>query len=322
MPSERELAQQYAVGRSSIREALRMLESKGVIRSSGNAGFTVAEFGNALNHSLDFLVSVDQADSARAVRGPAHAGGRGGGACRRPPRRGGPRADGARDRRRWQAGSSPSRTSSRPTCGSTSRSPGRRATACSAISYRPSGRSSRRADVELPRSRTPRARDRDPPLDHRRRRPPRARGGPPANARARDPRPGAVTRGARALDIAAPGAGLIVLSASLEPVRRLGAGPRGVAALVAVAVALAVPAHAGAHAGSSPRTPAARAVVEVAPKQVVLRFNQAVKPSSVRILDGVARPVPVGKVSQPQPNESSRRSRASSSAAPTPSCGA
>jgi GntR family transcriptional regulator, transcriptional repressor for pyruvate dehydrogenase complex len=64
MPSERELAQQYAVGRSSIREALRMLESKGVIRSSGSASFTVAEFGNALNHSLDFLLSVDQADFA------------------------------------------------------------------------------------------------------------------------------------------------------------------------------------------------------------------------------------------------------------------
>jgi GntR family transcriptional repressor for pyruvate dehydrogenase complex len=64
MPSERELAQQYAVGRSSIREALRMLESKGVIRSSGGTSFRVAELGNALNHSLDFLLSVDQADFA------------------------------------------------------------------------------------------------------------------------------------------------------------------------------------------------------------------------------------------------------------------
>jgi DNA-binding FadR family transcriptional regulator len=63
MPPERELAQQYSVGRSSIREALRMLESKGVIRSSGNGSFTVAEFGNALVHSLGFLVSVDQADA-------------------------------------------------------------------------------------------------------------------------------------------------------------------------------------------------------------------------------------------------------------------
>jgi GntR family transcriptional regulator, transcriptional repressor for pyruvate dehydrogenase complex len=62
MPAERELAQLYSVGRSSIREALRMLESKGVIRSSGNGSFSVAEFGNALDHSLSFLVSVDQAD--------------------------------------------------------------------------------------------------------------------------------------------------------------------------------------------------------------------------------------------------------------------
>lgn len=64
MPAERELAQQYSVGRSSIREALRMLESKGVIRASGNASFTVAEFANALDHSLGFLVSVDRADAA------------------------------------------------------------------------------------------------------------------------------------------------------------------------------------------------------------------------------------------------------------------
>ena len=62
MPSERELAESYAVGRSSIREALRMLESKGVIHSVGSGSFTVAEFGNSLHHSLDFLVSVDQAD--------------------------------------------------------------------------------------------------------------------------------------------------------------------------------------------------------------------------------------------------------------------
>jgi GntR family transcriptional repressor for pyruvate dehydrogenase complex len=62
LPSERELVQLYGVGRSSIREALRMLESKGVIRSEANGGITVAEFGNPLNHSLDFLLSVDEAD--------------------------------------------------------------------------------------------------------------------------------------------------------------------------------------------------------------------------------------------------------------------
>jgi GntR family transcriptional repressor for pyruvate dehydrogenase complex len=62
IPSERELGQLYGVGRSSIREALRMLESKGVIQSGGNGSFTVAQFANALNISLDFLLSVDQAD--------------------------------------------------------------------------------------------------------------------------------------------------------------------------------------------------------------------------------------------------------------------
>ncbi len=62
LPSERELVELYGVGRSSIREALRMLESKGVIKSGGNGSFAVAEFRNALNHSLDFLLSVDEAD--------------------------------------------------------------------------------------------------------------------------------------------------------------------------------------------------------------------------------------------------------------------
>src|ERR671931_264382 len=64
IPAERELVQLYGVGRSSIREALRMLESKGVIQSSGNGSFAVADFGNALNNSLGFLLSVDEANYA------------------------------------------------------------------------------------------------------------------------------------------------------------------------------------------------------------------------------------------------------------------
>jgi GntR family transcriptional repressor for pyruvate dehydrogenase complex len=62
LPSERELVARFGVGRSSIREALRMLESKGIITSEANGGFVVAQLGNALNHSLGFLHSVDQAD--------------------------------------------------------------------------------------------------------------------------------------------------------------------------------------------------------------------------------------------------------------------
>jgi GntR family transcriptional repressor for pyruvate dehydrogenase complex len=70
LPVERELVQVFAVGRSSVREALRMLESKGVITSRGNGSFAVAPFRNPLDHSLDFLLSVDEADHSElfAVR--------------------------------------------------------------------------------------------------------------------------------------------------------------------------------------------------------------------------------------------------------------
>lgn len=62
VPSERELVDLFRVGRSSVREALRMLESQGVIRSGANGSFRVAEFGSTLDTSLGFLLSVDAAD--------------------------------------------------------------------------------------------------------------------------------------------------------------------------------------------------------------------------------------------------------------------
>ncbi len=62
LPSERELVGLYGVGRSSIREALRMLESKGAITAEPNGGFAVAPLGNALSQSLGFLLSAEQAD--------------------------------------------------------------------------------------------------------------------------------------------------------------------------------------------------------------------------------------------------------------------
>ena len=62
VPSERELVDLFRVGRSSVREALRMLESQGVIRSGANGSFRVAEFGSTLDTSLEFLLSVDAAD--------------------------------------------------------------------------------------------------------------------------------------------------------------------------------------------------------------------------------------------------------------------
>jgi len=62
LPPERELTQLYRAGRSSVREALRMLESRGLITSAGNGSFAVAHFRNPLNTSLRLLLSLDEAN--------------------------------------------------------------------------------------------------------------------------------------------------------------------------------------------------------------------------------------------------------------------
>lgn len=62
LPSERQLSETYAVGRSSVREALRMVESQGLIKSVGHGAFVVAEYGNPLNASLALLVAMRDGD--------------------------------------------------------------------------------------------------------------------------------------------------------------------------------------------------------------------------------------------------------------------
>jgi GntR family transcriptional repressor for pyruvate dehydrogenase complex len=64
LPPERELTKTYRAGRSSVREALRMLESKGLIESAGGGSFVVAAYANPLNSSLRLLLSLDQATMA------------------------------------------------------------------------------------------------------------------------------------------------------------------------------------------------------------------------------------------------------------------
>jgi GntR family transcriptional repressor for pyruvate dehydrogenase complex len=59
LPTERQLTEEYQVGRSSVREALRMLESQGLIEPLGSGMFAVAEFRNPLNQSLSLLLSLD-----------------------------------------------------------------------------------------------------------------------------------------------------------------------------------------------------------------------------------------------------------------------
>lgn len=62
IPAERQLVETLSVGRSSIREALRMLESRGLITSVGHGAFTVAEYRNPLNVSLALLVEMRDGD--------------------------------------------------------------------------------------------------------------------------------------------------------------------------------------------------------------------------------------------------------------------
>jgi len=61
LPTERELTHAFRAGRSSVREALRMLESKGVIEHCDNGSFAVAGYANPLNSSVQLLLSLDQA---------------------------------------------------------------------------------------------------------------------------------------------------------------------------------------------------------------------------------------------------------------------
>ncbi|HVA32010.1 MAG TPA: FadR/GntR family transcriptional regulator [Gaiellaceae bacterium] len=60
LPPERELTESFGVGRSSIREALRMLESQGVISAVNGGSFVVADAANPLNSSLRLMFTLDE----------------------------------------------------------------------------------------------------------------------------------------------------------------------------------------------------------------------------------------------------------------------
>jgi GntR family transcriptional regulator, transcriptional repressor for pyruvate dehydrogenase complex len=61
IPVERELVDRYQVGRSSVREALRVLESHGLIAGDGRGSFVVADPRMPLRRSLRLLVELDEA---------------------------------------------------------------------------------------------------------------------------------------------------------------------------------------------------------------------------------------------------------------------
>jgi GntR family transcriptional repressor for pyruvate dehydrogenase complex len=60
LPPERELTESFGVGRSSIREALRMLESKGVISAVNGGAFVVADAASPLLSSLRLVITLDE----------------------------------------------------------------------------------------------------------------------------------------------------------------------------------------------------------------------------------------------------------------------
>jgi GntR family transcriptional repressor for pyruvate dehydrogenase complex len=62
LPSERELVERFHVGRSSVREALRVLESKGLIDGGGKGRFVVSTSPKPLNSSLQVLLELKEAD--------------------------------------------------------------------------------------------------------------------------------------------------------------------------------------------------------------------------------------------------------------------
>jgi GntR family transcriptional repressor for pyruvate dehydrogenase complex len=61
IPTERELTERYGVGRSSVREALRVLESNGLIAST-RGGFVVAAASRTLNKSIGLLLVLEEAN--------------------------------------------------------------------------------------------------------------------------------------------------------------------------------------------------------------------------------------------------------------------
>lgn len=61
VPTERELAEKYGVGRSSVREGLRMLESHQIIRQSSSGSYVVGEKHVAMVAAMEVLLSLGQA---------------------------------------------------------------------------------------------------------------------------------------------------------------------------------------------------------------------------------------------------------------------
>lgn len=62
IPAERILSERYSVGRSSVREALRMLESHQIIKLGKRGQYWVSEKGNSMVSGIEMLLALRQSN--------------------------------------------------------------------------------------------------------------------------------------------------------------------------------------------------------------------------------------------------------------------
>jgi GntR family transcriptional regulator, transcriptional repressor for pyruvate dehydrogenase complex len=68
LPSERELAQQFGVSRTAVREAVKTLSEKGLVESySGRGTFVTSSKSQSMRHSLDWIVNSGDPQNASFV---------------------------------------------------------------------------------------------------------------------------------------------------------------------------------------------------------------------------------------------------------------
>src|SRR5947208_6470865 len=64
LPAERELAEQFGVSRTAVREAVKALREKGLVEAySGRGTFVTDGRSQAIRQSLDFMMKTGQADA-------------------------------------------------------------------------------------------------------------------------------------------------------------------------------------------------------------------------------------------------------------------
>jgi GntR family transcriptional regulator, transcriptional repressor for pyruvate dehydrogenase complex len=68
LPAERELAQQFGVSRTAVREAIKALREKGLVEAySGRGTFVTNGTSQAIRQSLDLVMRIGQADGSAAL---------------------------------------------------------------------------------------------------------------------------------------------------------------------------------------------------------------------------------------------------------------